>query len=263
MYHLVLKCMHIQMHCVQFLDFMLLISNMVLWLSSMARHPHPCQRKNRVQVISGYLHFWFHASRCRQEPTLFVLQFGIWSLQNSNQSKGSLVFERMSILKHLEPSQCQVLEVSSSRLFSKRQKGCLAVGFSWCPKAPDSSKQTQPMVAAQWMISMLGISSGQGSPPIFRFHATFWRLWLLIWIVGVEFPVSVLIPEQECLEFKLTKPKAATTINTCTYLLLTHWLNSHPPLSTSPKTLPGKFKGWKYSKFRNVWECISVFFWGL
>ena len=57
----------------------------------------------------------------------------------------------------------------------------------------------------------------------------------MIWIVGVEFPVSVLIPEQECLEFKLAKPKAGTTINTCTYLLLTHWLNSHPPLSTSTK----------------------------
>ena len=168
----------------------------------------------------------------------------MWSLQQnqliSNQCKGSRVFPRMSILKHLESSHCQVLEVSTAA--SILQIVFSALAFSWCPKAPSWSKQ----------------GNQYGCSPMNDFHVRnllwtgvpshFWRLWLLIWLVGFEFPLGLfLFLSNNALHSNWPKQ----------ILVLSHWLNSRAPFMVYPSP-PFKFKGWKHSNFRNVF----VFFLG-
>lgn len=139
----------------------------------------------------------------------------------------------MSILKDLESSHCQVLEVSTAA--SILQIVFSALAFSWCPKAPSWSKQGNQYGCDFHVRNLLWT----GVP------SHFWRLWLLIWLVGVEFPVGLfLFLSNNALHSNWPKQ----------ILVLSHWLNSRAPFIVYPGP-PFKFKGWKHS--------ICVFFGGL
>ena len=162
----------------------------------------------------------------------------MWSLQQnqliSNQSKGVTCFSENVYLERswkvvtVKSLRFQQLP-QSSRLFSQ---GWFFHGVRRL--LVDPNKATN-MVAAQWMISMFGISSGQASPPIFG-GCDCW--------FGVEFPVGLfLFLSNNALHSNWPKQT----------LVLSHWLNSRAPFMVYPSP-PFKFKGWKHS--------ICVFVWG-
>lgn len=188
-----------------------------------------------------------------QEPTYIdenpiVLQFGMWSLRQnqliSSQSKGSRVFPRMSILKDLESSHCQVLEVSTAA--SILQIVFSALAFSWCPKAPSWSKQGNQYGCDFHVRNLLwtGVPSHFQVPWYFLEVVT---VDLACWVRISSWPV--LIPEQQCFAFKLTNS------NTCTF-----------PLAKQSSPFHGLPEPTLYiqgMEALQIPECICVFFGGL
>ena len=217
---------------------------MFLWLSLMTRCPPFASGKLRQTVsdkrlcagdlrVSSLLVSRFQVPT-RKDVSVYVFSTQRLALMQTGQEPTQLIWMRTLLSSSLG---CEVsdkissfpINAMGSRVFPRMSLSS-PWGFNSCLNPPslfsqrwlfhgvrrlqvDPNKATN-MVAAQWMISMFGISSGQASPPIFQVPWYFLEgvtVDLACWVRISSWPV--LIPEQQCFALKLTKA------NTCTFPL--------------------------------------------